>query len=335
VGGVSHTIGRRFLGSQFEAPVALDGGTPSDSPRVSVNGGGDGAAIVQGAGNTVLSPVLDHDAFGPPVRMDGGSAGPAGPVVSATDDDDIAAAWRVQAPDGTWQAHGRFQEAHTAYGPDTVLSRPDLGSVADPGVALSGDRVGDYAVAMVQGPDGARTLSVTVFDRPPGRPSVPTSTAYARRARPSLRWGAGLDLWGPQTFRVLIDGRLSGQTQAETFVPPKALKTGRHTFRVDAVDRAGQVTGSHTRTIRVDATAPRLSVRVTGARRAGHALTVAVKARDAASGLARVTVAYGDGRSTRLRTSRHAYRRGRYTLKVTAVDKAGNLARRSVKLRIR
>jgi hypothetical protein len=209
--------------------------------------------------------------------------------------------------------------------------------VTDPGVALSGDRVGDYVAAMVQGPDGARTLAVTVFDRPPGRPSVPTSTAYTRLARPKLRWGAGVEQWGAQTFNVYIDNVLVGQTQAETFAPTAPVKSGRHTFRVDAVDRAGQVTGSHTRTLRVDALAPRLSFKVSGSRRAHGFVSVTVKAKDrGGSGLDHVTVAYGDRSSTHAARSRHAYRRsGRYTLKVSAVDRAGNVARRSVRLRIR
>jgi hypothetical protein len=335
VGGVSHSIGRRFLGSTFEPPVPLDGGSGSVSPGVSVNGRGDGAAVAQ-VGGAVMSPVLDHDAFLPSVRLDGGTGAPAGPVVLSTDDGDIAAAWRAQLPDGRRQARGSFKESGEPYGPDTQLSRDDLGTVDDPGLAIAGDRVGDYAVAMVQGPDGARTLAVTVFDRPAGRPAVAGSAAYTR-SRPTLRWVPGLDLWGPQTFTVVIDGVPAGSTQALTFTPAKRLSSGRHSYRIDAVDEAGQVTSSHTRTVRVDARAPRLRVSVTGARRAGRVLRISAKAADrGGSGLAHVTIAFGDrSHSVRGRSARHAYRRGRFTLTVSAADKAGNVARRSVKLRIR
>jgi hypothetical protein len=326
VGGVSHTYARHFLGSTFDPPVSLDGGAPSDSPRVSIDGGGDGAAVVSSAGRA-LSSVLDRDVFGGPVVLGAGLR----PLVSGTDEGNVAAAWL----DPSGQAHGRFLAPGTPFEPDTPLSRPELGGVND--LSLSGDRVGDYAVAMVQGPDGARTLSAAVWDRPPGRPAVPSGATAMRRARPSVRWAAGLDLWGAQTFRVYFDNVLSGQTTAETFVPPKPLASGRHTYRIDAVDRVGQVTASHTRTLRIDALAPRLSVAVRGARRAGHALRIVVKARDrGGSGVDHVKVDYGDRRgTTRARTSFHAYRRGRFTLKVTAVDRAGNVARRSVKLRIR
>jgi len=191
--------------------------------------------------------------------------------------------------------------------------------------------------AFVQGSDGARTLSVAVYDRPPGRPSVPSSTAYTRRAQPPLRWVAGLEPWGPQTFQVLIDGAPIGTTQAVTFVPPVPLKSGRHTFQVVAVDQAGQATPSHTRTLRVDALAPRVRVAISGARRAGRVLRVRVRAKDpGGSGLDHVTVSFGDRRSARGTTLFHAYRRrGRYTLQVKAVDRAGNVGRRTVRLRIR
>jgi hypothetical protein len=325
-GGASHTFARRFLGSRFEPAVALDGGAISDSPHVSIDGGGEGGAVVS-AGGQALSSVLDHNVFGAASLLGGGLR----PVVSGTDEGNVAAAW----VDGGGLAHGRFAQRATPFEPAAPLSRADLGAVTD--LLISGDRVGDYAVAMVQGPDGARTLSATVWDRPPGRPSVPTSATYTRRARPSVRWGAGLDLWGAQTFRVYFDRVLSGQTTAETFVPPTPLASGKHTYRVDAVDRVGQVTGSHTRTLRIDALGPRISVAVRGARLSGNPLEIVVKARDrGGSGLDRVTVDYGDRHArTRARTSRHAYGRGRHTLKVTAVDKAGNVARRSVKLRIR
>jgi PKD domain-containing protein len=204
-------------------------------------------------------------------------------------------------------------------------------------VVVAGDRVGDYVAAFVQGPDGARTLSVTEYDRPPGRPSVPSSTAYTRQAQPPLRWAAGLELWGPQTFQVLIDGAPAGTTTAETFVPPAPLKSGRHTFQVVAVDQAGQPTPSHTRTLRVDALAPRVRVAIAGGRRAGRVLRIRVRARDrGGSGLDHVTVSFGDHRSARGTTLFHAYRRrGRYTLRVAAVDRAGNVGRRTVRLRIR
>jgi hypothetical protein len=334
VGGVSHTFARHFLGSTFDPPVQLDGGAASDSPRVSIEGGGEGAAVFN-AGNVAQSPVLaggPFGAFGPAQTLGASGAGATLPDVSATDNGNVAAVWQA---DG--QVHGRFLEPGQAYQPDTALSNPALGAVDAPGALVAGDRVGDYVAAFVQGPAGARTLSVAEYDRPPGRPSVPSSTAYTRHARPTLRWAAGLELWGPQTYEVLIDGAVAGSTAAETFVPPVPVKSGKHTFQVVAVDQAGQATPSHTRTLRVDSLAPRVRVSVTGRRRAGHILRIRVKAKDrGGSGLDHVTIAFGDRHSVHRRTAFHAYRRrGRYTLKVSAVDRAGNIGRRTVRLRIR
>jgi hypothetical protein len=334
VGGVSHTFARHFLGSTFDPPVPLDGGAASDSPRVSIEGGGEGAAVFN-AGNVAESPVLaggPFGAFGPAQTLGVSGAGATLPDVSATDNGNVAAVWLA---DG--QAHGRFLEPGQPYQPDTLLSTPALGAVDDPGALVAGDRVGDYVAAFVQGAAGARALSVAEYDRPPGRPSVPSSTAYTRRARPRLRWVAGLEPWGPQTFQVLIDGAVAGTTAAETFVPPVPIKSGKHTLQVVAVDQAGQATPSHRRTLRVDALAPRVRVSIAGGRRAGHVLRIRVKAKDrGGSGLDHVTVSFGDRRSARGRTVFHAYRRrGRYTLKVSAFDRAGNVGRRTVRLRIR
>ena len=64
--------------------------------------------------------------------------------------------------------------------------------MADPGVSIGGDRVGDFAVAMVQGtPGGLRTLTVAVYDRPPGAPFIESSQTYKRKTRPELRWRPG------------------------------------------------------------------------------------------------------------------------------------------------
>ena len=49
-----------------------------------------------------------------------------------------------------------------------------------------------------------------------------------------------------------------------------------------------------------------------------------------------MTVDYGDhSAATHATRSRHRYRRRKFTLKVVAVDKAGNVARKGVKLRIK
>jgi hypothetical protein len=190
---------------------------------------------------------------------------------------------------------------------------------------------------MVQGAPGGRTLAVAIYDRPPGAPFIDETEAFKRKTRPELRWRPGNDPWGGQTFRVYMDGVQIGQTTATTLTPATPLATGRHTWQVESVDRAGQVSRSRVRTLKIDATPPTLKVKVSGTRAARRALKITVTAKDAGgAGLDHITVDYGDKTPTsQTRTTRHRYKRGRFTLKVAAVDKAGNVTRTVTKLRIK
>ena len=69
----------------------------------------------------------------------------------------------------------------------------------------------------------------------------------------------------------------------------------------------------------------------------GRALKIRVTAKDrGGSGLDHTTIDFGDrSGTTRLRLVRHRYRAGKFTLKVAAVDRSGNIARTQVKLRIK
>jgi hypothetical protein len=74
-----------------------------------------------------------------------------------------------------------------------------------------------------------------------------------------------------------------------------------------------------------------------GRRAAGRSLKITARARDTGgSGLHHVTVDYGDrSAKSRTATTRHRYRRGTFRLRVAAVDRAGNVTRKQVRLRIR
>jgi hypothetical protein len=337
--GISRSIGRRLIGSQFEAPEPIDGGNVSNEPKVDMSGAGRGEAVSQGAGGPqVIGSWLDHDHFQAPVRLDSSdSPVPTKPEVATGDRNDIAVAWRVGLPDGNTIARARFKPGDGAFGAELNVSRPDLGPVADPGVFIGGDRTGDFAVAMVQGNPGARALAVAVYDSPPSAPFIESSQAFKRKTRPEFKWRPGLDLWGEQTYRVYVDGVVIGQTKNNTLVPAVPLTAGQHTWQVEAVDRNGQTSRSRARTLRIDSLAPTVKVTVSGKRVAGRPLKVKVSAKDlGGSGLDHVTVDYGDrSRTTSTTSTRHTYRSGTFTLKVVAVDKSGNIARKEVKLRIK
>ena len=114
---------------------------------------------------------------------------------------------------------------------------------------------------------------------------------------------------------------------------PRPLGKGVHRYQVTATDRRGQVSKSRTRTFRVDPGLPVLKITV---RRRGRRVTVSTVARDRGpAGLDYVQIDWGDGsRKLRRRSAVHSYKKGRFTLRVTAADKAGNLTVKRKALRI-
>jgi hypothetical protein len=107
---------------------------------------------------------------------------------------------------------------------------------------------------------------------------------------------------------------------------------------VQSVDRRGQVVASRGGVLRVDNTPPTLRISL---RRKGRVLTVTAKGGDPAgalpTGLGRILVDFGDGRLVPMRgskaTKRYA-RTGTYTVRVKAVDKAGNETLQERRVRI-
>jgi hypothetical protein len=162
--------------------------------------------------------------------------------------------------------------------------------------------------------------------------TLSSGTSFRNVASTPLRWSSSAELWGPLTYSVEVDGRVVGSTAANALAVP-GLADGVHRWRVIATDRRGQVTATARRVLRQDGTLPRARVTVSGTRRRGRPVRVTVRATDAspagrrASGVGRVTIAWGDGRTTAARRATHVYRRsGRLTLKVTVRDRAGNAA---------
>jgi len=336
--GGSRTVGRRLVGSTFEAFEPIDAGVFSTEPRIDMGGGGAGYAVAQGGtGAFVTGQWLDHDHFQPGGRLDSGDSVVATkPEVAAADRGDLAMAWRSGPPGGE-TARARFKPDDGALGPEFTVSNAALGPVDDPGVYIGGDRVGDFVVAMVQGAEGAKTLSAATYDRAPGTPFIESSETYKRKTRPLLRWRAGLDLWGTQHFRVFMDGVQIADTIQESMTPKVPLAPGTHSWFVEAVDRSGQVNRSRTRTLKVDSIAPTLKVSISGKRKAGQSLKISVRAKDTGgAGLDHINVDYGDHTPiSNTSTTRHRYKRGTFRLKVAAVDKAGNIARVQKTLRIK
>ena len=183
--GASRTVGRRLIGSLFEAPEFVDGGLQANAPKVDINGDGVGISASQANDGTLpVGAWLTRDHFQPAGPMGGGSPVATKPEVSSSDRGDLAIAWRTGDI-----ARARYKDdASTAFGPEFTISNPGLGPVADPGVMIGGDRLGDFAVAMVQGAPGAYALTGAVYDRSPGAPFIEETENYKRKTRPLLRW---------------------------------------------------------------------------------------------------------------------------------------------------
>ncbi len=333
-------IARRLVGSEFDAPVTVDGGEAVAEPAIDISGRGVGYAAMGGAASgAAFGAVLKDDKFNPAVVL-GGGGGPAFPRPATAENGDGLIAFE-QSDAGGRAVHARpydyvpTSRAVTQPGPDVLLSKPELGgSDASRGLRAAADRAGDIAIAFVQGDGASRQIVAATFDRAPGTfLGYTTSRRFVRGPQPTLRWGASFELWGPLTYTVLIDGQPNGQTQSTGMTVPNPVPDGVHTWRVVATDRRGQTTATKLRNLRVDGTAPKASFRVSGARRRGGLVKVTVKASDAsgtsakASGLKVVRVAFGDrSPAVARRVALHRYRRGgKYTVRVSATDGAGNV----------
>jgi PKD domain len=333
-------VARRLLGSQFDPPVTI-GPEGAASVHLAMNGRGVGYAAIGGASTqAAYGAAIKDDLFNMGLVIGGGwNVAPIGaPAVSENGDGLVA--FEQGDASGGHSIHARpydyvpASRAVTPPGADVTLSNPALGPTdAARGLLAGADRAGDVAVAFVQGTGPASQIVAASFDRAPGSFRGSTASKWRKYARPPLKWGAAFELWGPITYTVLIDDKPVGQTTSTGITVPVVVKDGLHRWRVVATDRRGQTSATPTRNIRVDATPPKISFRITGTRKRGKFVKVAAKVSDAsgtaakASGLKDVRISFGDGsRAIAGRRAAHRYAHsGKVTVSVTASDKAGNV----------
>jgi hypothetical protein len=334
-------VARRLVGSQFDAPVMIEGNEGTGAPRLAINGRGVGYAGIGGASTlNAYGAVLKDDVFNSGVALGAsiGSVPAVAPAVAESGDGLVA--FEAGDANGVRSVHARpydyvaASRAVTAPGPDSTLSDPALGSTdAARGLEAAADRAGDVAVAFVQGDGESRRIVTGSYDRAPGAFRASTTTKWRKFARPPLKWGTAFELWGPLTYQVQIDGKPVGATTSTGLTVPTRVPDGVHRWRVVAVDIHGQATATPTRTLRVDATPPKVSLKVTGTRKRGKQVKVAAKVTDAsgtaakASGLKGVRISFGDGsRTIAGRRAAHRYgHSGKVTVRVSASDNAGNV----------
>lgn len=346
------TVARRQRGTEFDPPVAVDSfGVPADedtyAPRIDLNGRGEGIATLTGATtNQPIAALLQNDLFGKGQRYGTSGSVTSAATAAVADNSDALLAW-VQSP-GTDAPSVRLRPFDDFVPQaETTLSRPELGPVEPTrGFEAVADRAGSGIVAWVQQSPtqpGARSIVAGYYDVPPRAFNAYTTQKFRSLSRPKLSWGDAVDLWGTVTYRVFIDGQQVTEVPGKTsWTPVNPIPDGQHRWQVQAVDRRGQITSSRVRLLRVDATPPELTVKLSGARKAGKPIKVSVKAADVqnptGSGLARVRIQWGDGASLTTKAFRgtftHRYSRGKFTLRVSATDKAGGAAVVTKQLRI-
>jgi hypothetical protein len=283
-GGVSRSFARRLVGSQFEPMSPIDGGVGTTEPRIDMNGRGAGEAVAQTFDNGVMGSLLDRDVFETAYLL-GTSPTPSKPEVAGTDRGNLAIAWRSGA-----DAVGLFKPYRKPFAGRRHALQPAYGPVNDPGVFIGGDRVGDFAVAMVQGAEGAKALTWPVYDDPPTAPYIGTAEAYKRKTRPSSSGGRAPTCGARRrsacswtACRSGRRGRRASCRRRRSRPAPQVVRRGGRPARPD-----GAQPRAHDE---ADATAPTLRVRVDGKRSRGSTLKIRVTVKDSGgSGLDHTTI---------------------------------------------
>lgn len=347
----TRAIYNRLRGSRFEwrsVPDLITFGSGQSTSGARMSNTGVGQGLVLGVDETTnLTYALTMRADLAPagvVQVDSveASTRPTYAVTGTATPLKMMIAWQRTAADGGTEVRGRFYNGRELE-PEQVLSRPEQGpTAADRGIWVGGDDNGDLAVLWVQELPGQGPAIVSaVIDQPPARLSRKAQrAAWERTATPTLAWSSAREAWG-LAYKVAVDGAEVITTPRSSFRLRTPVADGVHTWTVTAVDRRGQTLTSSPGQFRVDTLAPTTTTRLSGARRPGATLKLTLRPRDLpptpakgakparTSGVASVIVDWGDkSRRERVRLgAQHVYARsGRYTIRVTVADKAGNKA---------
>jgi hypothetical protein len=241
-------------------------------------------------------------------------------------------AWQDQGVLST-DIHTRYWSLSNGFASEVVVSDPSLGPTnAASGLVDGGDVNSDLAVAWVQGTGNDTRIEVAQQYQTPGAPQARKTLAYDAKVRPVIGWNPANDSWGPIVYTVTVDGVQLGTTSTTSFRVPAPLGQGVHSWRVTATNPAGLQAGSPSAQIWVDTVRPTLRWRLSGKRRAGQTIALALTYRDpppGGSGVNYVVIHWGDGSSSPVvvgaHRKAHVYKRaGRYLVTVVVKDHAGN-----------
>ncbi|HEX4437377.1 MAG TPA: PKD domain-containing protein [Solirubrobacteraceae bacterium] len=204
-----------------------------------------------------------------------------------------------------------------------LLSGGAGGPIGELAVGRSG--LGDGIIAFQQGPTGDAAIVVAEATAPPEPFAVTVPKTWVKPSALSVAWAQGESANGPLAYQVVLDGKSIGSSQQGRGYrfAHGTLSTGTHDIQILARDIFGQEILTPRTAVKVDGSAP--AVRLS---RRGRSLLVQVSDRGSGLLAGSVQVSFGDGaHAAKHRSAAHRYTRGgKFTVYVTARDKAGNKA---------
>lgn len=338
---------------KFTGPQLADGGVLSalGPPSVAVD---PRSLYLSGFSerSTTLLARGDEAALIGVTRVDeGGSSVPGDPLVDLAQTGAAVVAWVEQrGATGLVTAQERRADGVEEA---TVLSAPRGGEVE--GLAMGGSGLGDAIVAWRQGSGDNAQIATAVVDAPPDPFLVLLPSGWQRKPRVKIAWDHSPNAIGGVRYSVSVDDEpvREGLRFLGALLKPDDLENGRHRIQIFATDDSGQETGSRVGTLRVDRRPPQVELR-----REGRRVTVVVTdgGKKVASTLRKrsVKVSFGErggaaasasaapkgkgrGKKAKAPTVRvgHVYRgSGRFLVRVTARDRAGNRTKWSKAVRV-
>ena len=370
----TRVLSRRLVAETAWGPIPVDklsvGSGDAGQPQVAFGESGSGyVTAVAGINHRVIAtPVAADGYIETPVQLipGGGAAAPYAAPASAGRGSVIA--WQRTPKRGrprilvSWGPYGAKGGEPRA---PVRVSAPATGPTdAALGLVAGGDDSGDAVVAWVQGRAGRLSIDAAELLAGPGSTGGRRPIFFTNRSRPTLRWPAASESWGPLSYTIRLDGSVVGRTRQLQWRSPKSLNDGPHSWQLKTTNEVQKSSTGPAQTVFVDTHPPVLHVRLGGRQKAGETLRLALRYADLpnpkqrgapASGVAGATVNWGDravpvARDSRSPVKRHVHggrvyytvtvthvypSGGHRTVTVTVDDRAGNATSVTQKLVIR
>ena len=203
-------------------------------------------------------------------------------------------------------------------------------------VQIAGSGLGDAIVGLLQGDPGKTQVAAAAVDSPPLEFAVQVPLSFVRSRKVKLTWDPARNALGRVRYTVSVGRRVLARDLDRTSFRfrTKRLRDGRLDVKVTARDRLGQRSSSTEAVLRLDRKPPRVSAAALSGRRVR--IRIVDGKRPRVAGPARSRISFGDGKRGRGTRVVHRYKRpGTYRVIVAARDRAGNLKRLKVKVRVR